>query len=130
MDPVDRIVAVHDGTHVGFLDSLPERREIDFMHSPDVNVGRCMVATPLLVIGSEMFHRGNHALVLHTYNIVLCDFRSQIRVFSEIFEIPAAHRAAVHVHSGAKKDCHSPGLGIGSKRMAELFGEFPVPCRC
>ena len=74
MNSVYRVVTVHNSTHMGLLDSLPECREIDFVHRTDVNVGRCVVAAPFLVVGSEMFHRGNHALILHTYDIMLGNF--------------------------------------------------------
>ena len=131
VDTPDKVVAVHDKSHTGFLDSFPECREIDFLHRPLVHVGAHAVPDVLkLVVGREMLHCSHDPLVLYAEDVFLRGFRSQIRVFAHVFVVSSAHRSPVDVHSRSQHDLHSACFRITAKPRTHLVGKLPVPCRC
>ena len=128
MNAENRIVAGHDGSDMSLLDCFPECREIYFMKCPLIHVRTCMMAAPFLIVGRKMLDGGYNAFRLYTFYIMFCDFRGQIRVLAEIFEIPAVHRSPVDVHARSEQYGHSPGLGVFAQTMTEFFCQIPVPC--
>ena len=89
---VHEVVARHHSADLGIFDRLAERREINFMQRPLVDVRRYMVPVVFLIVAAEMFDRSHNTLALHTSYIFGSRFRCQIRIFTVILEIAAAQR--------------------------------------
>ena len=66
-----------------------------------------MVSVIFLIVHREMLDGGDDALRLNTFYIIDSSAGCEVRVFSHIFEVPAAQRASVDVHSRAEQDVHS-----------------------
>ena len=112
MDTVQEIVAVHHSTHVRFLYSLAESREINLMQSTLVYVRTRMMAAPLLVVGGKVLDGRNDSFRLHAKNILLGCLTRQVRVFTEIFKVTAAQRSAIDIHARPKQDINASCLGV------------------
>ena len=72
---VHEVVTRHHGADPGLFDRLAERREIDFMQRPLVDVRRYVVAVVFLIVAAKMLDRSHNALALHTFYIFGSRFR-------------------------------------------------------
>ena len=129
VNPVHRIVTVHHRTDACLLDRLAECREIDFIQSPFIDIGTDGVAGIFLVVGGKMLDCRHHSLILHSEDIVLRHFRSKVRVFTEIFIIPAAQRRTVDVHPRTEHYVNTPCLRVSPQSVPKSLNRITVP-RC
>ncbi len=70
MNAVQKIVAVHYGTHIRFLYGLAESRKINFMQSTLVYVRAGMMTAPFLIVGDKVLDGGNDSFRLHAQDIL------------------------------------------------------------
>src|SRR3977135_3492247 len=84
-------------------------------------------AAIFLVIGGKMFGSRNHTLRLNSLDERDGHARSQIRVFAEIFEIPAVHRRTINVHSWCENKIYAAGPCVLAHHRSDAPGECGVP---
>jgi hypothetical protein len=74
-----------------------------------------------------MLGYGDHALALHPVNISSGNLPGEIRIFSEVFEIPAIHRCAVDIHAGSQQKIHTSGSCISTQHGSHSLRQGRIP---
>ena len=129
MDTIEKIIRSHDACYICLLNSRLERREIQLMKGPLINIRRHTMAVPLLIIASKMLDTSHDILTLHSPDIIGCYLPCQIRVFSKILKIASTHRRPIDIYSWPQKDVYASGTCILSESYTHLFNKFPIPGR-
>ena len=98
------VVRTHDRPRAAFLNGSLECRKIYFIKGSVVNHCVIFVTAGLLVVQGIMFHAGCHAVGLYALNVWNNHSGCEERILAHIFEIAAAERSTVDVHTGTEKD--------------------------
>ena len=115
---VHLVVCRHHRPHTGLLHGRLERREVDLLEGPFVDLLVDAMPFEFLIVGGEMLHAGDDALALHALDIADNESRGEIGIFAVPFEIAAPERLSRDVDCGAEN--HVP-----AQRFHFLGDYFP-----
>ena len=102
VNAVDPVVGAHHRPGLGLLHGGFKGREVDLPEGSLVHIGGGTHAPVLLTVGGEMLDGGAHVFALDAVDEGCCHLTGQIRIFGEVFKVPAAEGAALDVHGGAQ----------------------------
>ncbi len=129
VDAVHPVVRAHDRPRLSFFDRAFEARQIDLPQRTLVHHGIYRHAAMLLVVDGKMLQRRADSPALHALDMAGRDLRRQIRIFREVFEVPAAQRRALDVRSRSEQHGHVLRLAFFAERFAHAANQVAVPRR-
>jgi hypothetical protein len=100
----EEVVCAHDGPCASFLNCSLEGREIDLIESSVVDNCIIGVTSCFLVVEGIMLYADSYSVLLYFLDIRNAHLSGKERIFTHIFEVTAAERGSVDVHSRAEKD--------------------------
>ena len=98
-----QVVCTHDRPCSAFLNCHLEGRKIYFIQGPVIHDCIVCVSVCFLIVQREMLHAHRDSVLLYLLNIRHGHLSGQIRVLAHIFEVAAAKRGAVDVHTRTEK---------------------------
>ncbi len=128
MDAVHLVVGRHHGPHIRLFHRSLERRQIDLVQRPLVDLLVDAVALVLLIIGVKMLDRGNHALALHALDVSHAQPGRQKWILAIALKVAAPQRHPVDVHRRPQNHVPAQRLHLLPNRLALALNQLRVPC--
>ena len=129
VDAIQAIVGAHHGPYATLLDGGFEGGQVDLAQGARVNLGADRHALGLLVVGGEVFDRGQHALALHALDVGNGRAAGQLWIFAVVLEVAATKRRAHDVHGRAEKDVLAVPLGLTGNGRAHALDQRGIEGR-
>ena len=126
---VDLVVGAHHRPRPGRGDHALERGQVDLAQRALVDLGADPQPVVLLVVGSEVLHRGADALRLDGGDHRDRELAGQERVLGEVLEVASAQWGALHVDAGPEDDRDALHARLLRQGRADLGDQVAVPGR-
>ena len=127
---VDFVVTCHNIDGLAFLDAYLEAFEINLSQRAFGNPAVIDVTLYFLIVARKVFGTGGFAITLYSVGKSTREFTAEERVFRIVFEIAAAKRIAVYIHTRAEKYVGRVMLHLHSDFFIEIFNQRGIPRAC
>src|ERR1700751_1145445 len=130
MGSVQEVVGIHHSTDVSLFYGSLKRREINLAHRALVDDRVRIMAVKIGIVCQEVLYCGADSLALQPLDITDGDFRSEIRILSQIFEVSSVHRSAINIDAGTEHKVNALRTRVPSDFLSDASGQCGIPgCR-
>ena len=129
MNPVQRVVTGHHGSHTGFLHGILEHRKIQFAQRALVDHRIGSMTAVLLIVGGKVLDGSDDSVLLHSLDIAAGYRRSQHRILAVILKVSPAERRTVDIDPRTQHDADAPGPGIQGQSTPHFPSQIGIPGR-
>ena len=95
-----------------------------------IDLGVDSAPLEFLIVGDEVFHRGDDALALNALDVRHRHSGGQIRIFTKALEVSAAVRSTLNVHARRQHHIYVQRSRLLANGPSDLLNEAGIPCGC